>query len=607
VQRAQDFASQYLKVLDWATPEHKPAGVIVADYVSAVFILIGFVHRSILCTGAVQPISQTLTQNYIIKYLLILKSVGIKISFREINMGLFGSIGCAIGVHSWNDWNYEKGNSCKLKRVCQRCKKEELGEEKHSWNNWSYKTEGSCRLERVCQRCKKQEKGEENHVWSSWNYKTEGSCEIGRTCQRCKQHELAEEKHTWSEWKYETADQSTQENTKNCILKKIDELKQVFDAYSEKILDFQKNLVIESSPEVKFELKKKIEAMQVEQKKFEDDVTTWETSLSKSKDDGSSCQQTKLCSRCGKNEHRIQHLWGEPEYESSISCRLVQYCQRCGEKQLSNEIKHHWDVWHYESPTSCQEVRYCQRCGGKQLNPKIEHKLGQWEFDRDSLTSCYLVKYCQHCNKKEIGEEIKHQWTEWKYYIHESCEQIRQCQRCGKEEKSKKGQHEWSEWEKWKDREEYNLFDVKRICNRCKTNEYGNYYQGGIMVSEFTEMYLPIDEYNTDHFNDLKYISQHKEAIISAISQFAKLNNQLYPDFPITYLPGIVPIVNMIKDSPDEDIRVGAISGLLKLRRIKSQESEQALKTIFQIGAEQDSSEKVRMASKLALQKINNN
>jgi hypothetical protein len=34
VQRAQDFASQYLKVLDWATPEHKPAGVIVADYVS---------------------------------------------------------------------------------------------------------------------------------------------------------------------------------------------------------------------------------------------------------------------------------------------------------------------------------------------------------------------------------------------------------------------------------------------------------------------------------------------------------------------------------------------------------------------------------------------
>lgn len=34
VQRAQDFASQYLKVLDWATPEHKPAGVIKADYVS---------------------------------------------------------------------------------------------------------------------------------------------------------------------------------------------------------------------------------------------------------------------------------------------------------------------------------------------------------------------------------------------------------------------------------------------------------------------------------------------------------------------------------------------------------------------------------------------
>jgi hypothetical protein len=34
VQRAQDFANQYLKVLDWATPEHKPAGVIKADYVS---------------------------------------------------------------------------------------------------------------------------------------------------------------------------------------------------------------------------------------------------------------------------------------------------------------------------------------------------------------------------------------------------------------------------------------------------------------------------------------------------------------------------------------------------------------------------------------------
>lgn len=34
VQRAQDFASQYLKVLDWTTPEHKPAGVIKADYVS---------------------------------------------------------------------------------------------------------------------------------------------------------------------------------------------------------------------------------------------------------------------------------------------------------------------------------------------------------------------------------------------------------------------------------------------------------------------------------------------------------------------------------------------------------------------------------------------
>jgi predicted helicase len=34
VQCAQDFASEYLKVLNWATPEHKPAGVIVVDYVS---------------------------------------------------------------------------------------------------------------------------------------------------------------------------------------------------------------------------------------------------------------------------------------------------------------------------------------------------------------------------------------------------------------------------------------------------------------------------------------------------------------------------------------------------------------------------------------------
>ncbi len=286
----------------------------------------------------------------------------------------------------------------------------------------------------------------------------------------------------------------------------------------------------------------------------------------------------------------------------------MQYCQRCGEKQFPNEEeKHQWGSWNYESPISCRQVRYCQRCYEKRINTNIEHKWGQWETDRESLNSCQIVKYCQHCNAKEKGSEIIHQWNEWIYSSDESCKQIRQCKRCGKTEEGKEEKHNWSAWEEWKDREEYNLFDVKRICSRCHIISYGTIRNGRIVVSEINILCQRIDNFIKNNFNDIEYTNKHKNAIIDLIDKLVDLNNKFYPEIPIKYIAKIECIVNLIKDSPDEDIRAYAINRLLKLRRSQSSESEEIIKIIFQISAEQDSSTKVREAAKLALQTISNN
>ena len=71
---------------------------------------------------------------------------------------------------------------------------------------------------------------------------------------------------------------------------------------------------------------------------------------------------TRACRRCGENETRTEHDWGEPAYVASNTCEQVRPCSRCA-TQLSAGTMHVWTAWTYGEDGSCAQTLGCSRCG----------------------------------------------------------------------------------------------------------------------------------------------------------------------------------------------------------------------------------------------------
>ena len=130
-----------------------------------------------------------------------------------------------------------------------------------------------------------------------------------------------------------------------------------------------------------------------------------------------SCQQIKICNRCGKEKKRIEHNWGEWQYKALGLCFQERVCQRCELKEDGSE-KHSWGEWQYKESGSCSQIRRCRRCN----NIESGHKQHQWDvWKYDSPTSCVLKRNCLRCHESYYNLGGGHQWNNKGV-----------CKRCGK-------------------------------------------------------------------------------------------------------------------------------------------------------------------------------
>jgi len=277
---------------------------------------------------------------------------------------IFRKIVCFFRNHNWgawSNWKYKSINSCERQRVCLRCKKKEVKEEKHVWGTWEY-VANSCKQRRKCQQCQHSEIQITEHLWDVWKYISSDVCQQISVCQRCKTEnkEKFRIEHAWGTWKYITQNSCQQEMIcQRCGEKKSRTAKHIWGAWDD-----------------------------------------WK------KISYSSCQQIRICERCKETENQIEkHLWNKWKYISLNSCEQEKTCQRC--RTRNTRIgKHLWNEWEYISPNSCEQEKTCQRC--KTKDSQIgEHLWNEWEYI--SLNSCKQEKICQQCGAKDTRHVEEYQ------------------------------------------------------------------------------------------------------------------------------------------------------------------------------------------------------
>ena len=119
-------------------------------------------------------------------------------------------------------------------------------------------------------------------------------------------------------------------------------------------------------------------------------------------DSDASCQQSRRCRQCGKQETRVAACdFGKWEYVHNGSCRQYRKCKRCGKVEFRN-ADHAFGDWYYHSEGSCEQKRDCQHCGISQV--RIQHKQVTEEGN------CREVTRCTRCGQ-ELSSVAKHRWS----------------------------------------------------------------------------------------------------------------------------------------------------------------------------------------------------
>lgn len=137
------------------------------------------------------------------------------------------------------------------------------------------------------------------------------------------------------------------------------------------------------------------------------------------------CNLEMRCSDCFKLLTKIEHEFGEWEYEVDNKCDVARICIHCGEQE--KDVKHQWGKNFKEE---CKLYRSCERCGTR-------------EFLKDSHDSyrtkerCEVKKVCRDCGFEEF---IKIEHGEWIGGVCSGDYQQVICPDCGKTEKRHRDQ-----------------------------------------------------------------------------------------------------------------------------------------------------------------------
>lgn len=151
--------------------------------------------------------------------------------------------------------------------------------------------------------------------------------------------------------------------------------------------------------------------------------------------DGTTCQQTGRCTRCGIQKKRIKHQWGDWFPDAKNNCRPTRVCERCGCKSLRTLYgdPHSWSQWSYLAKDECNTQSVCLRCGS--VINGIHHKYERREYVSKTGVDCKIEYICIRCGDKTTTPDGHspnevHQWgprektSDGKSFV--------RCKRCGK-------------------------------------------------------------------------------------------------------------------------------------------------------------------------------
>jgi hypothetical protein len=133
---------------------------------------------------------------------------------------------------------------------------------------------------------------------------------------------------------------------------------------------------------------------------------------------GTSCDQMRVCARCGvKLTRSVPHKFTEWQYVSDQSCMQTRACQQCEKKE---EREQH--AWIKEGEH--QDYCYRRRCA---RDGRVEERMHEWEYKGES----------EEILKKEFNNDV-----EWHYIV--QCSNY-VCKHCGLIDRRMTGYSNWVE------------------------------------------------------------------------------------------------------------------------------------------------------------------
>ncbi|MDQ3120572.1 MAG: hypothetical protein M3Q89_13570 [Verrucomicrobiota bacterium] len=140
------------------------------------------------------------------------------------------------------------------------------------------------------------------------------------------------------------------------------------------------------------------------------------------------CEQLRVCSGCGAQNRKTEHVWGEWGFETEGKCAQQRVCGRCGAPE--QRIEHTWGALRYQAPDSCEEVRDCDRCHEVwAAGPR--HEWNAWQYATSD--ACGQNQICSRCGVAGAQNRVVHRWRDWQHSAHHGGA-VRVCRQCGEME-----------------------------------------------------------------------------------------------------------------------------------------------------------------------------
>lgn len=111
------------------------------------------------------------------------------------------------------------------------------------------------------------------------------------------------------------------------------------------------------------------------------------------------CNMEKTCPDCRQHLEKINHTFGEVQYEKDNSCKVIAVCVYCQKESRKEDLHHEW----YTDTSRDATYRFCLRCGLE--NHQSSDSFTEWPEDISELTNLTKLSLSS-TSLDEIPEDV---------------------------------------------------------------------------------------------------------------------------------------------------------------------------------------------------------